>query len=535
MKISLLVPTRKRPQNIDLLISSLGATLGGVAELVLGIDESDSSYDLKKLERTKGVKIVRTPDTQYLSNIYNILFEYCSGDIIGYLSDDIKISGNVVDVFNRVVDTFTLKPNILYVFPAFDSRTGTSTLFRENGLFVPEHGLVSAKSIREIGFLMPPNLEHGYLDQYIGLLYKDYYHLDPDDYFMEHMAGTNRADDETYRIKSVDVDQNGLTADDRDLVTFLYYVEKYLDLHKQAIENLNRKDPLISIVICSRMEGNSNSNLYRLLKSIQDMTCDHDSVEVLIKFDDDDTLIDSMIKKFSKFSFKIKHCKSKRLRGYIDIHHGYGNAFKMASPSSIVVGAMADDFEIIVQDWDKILIENSLHFKDNVFFIHQKEHPNNYSDSNKDKGWISMERKSDIPKSIGCGMRECNICKNDPRAFHDWSFDQIEHMYVVDEAPFWSRKIIEAIGFGPTSFTDVWTLALENTLWHKHNLNRTVFLETPTVKRYLGPMDEKRHPRWTTDRRTNFKYVASEDFRNAIEKQADTVANLTVHESHSGV
>ena len=49
MDISIIIPTRQRPQNIDLIIAETKGSLGRQFELVLGIDEDDQNYDVEWL------------------------------------------------------------------------------------------------------------------------------------------------------------------------------------------------------------------------------------------------------------------------------------------------------------------------------------------------------------------------------------------------------------------------------------------------------------------------------------------------------
>ena len=274
--------------------------------------------------------------------------------------------------------------------------------------------------------------------------------------------------------------------------------------------NSFQKAPLISVVVCSRVEGNENSNLIALLESIQTMTCDPSVIEILIKFDDDDNLALQNIDRLSEFDFTIKYCTGKRLRGYIDIHHGYCQAFEMASPTSIVVGALADDFTVIVKDWDKKILEHSHHFPDNIFFIHQREHPR-YCNTDM------MQRNTDVPLSFDGSTSES-------KCFLDWNFHQFPNLYIVDEAPFWGRAIIDATGgFGPVSFTDAWTLALEHILWNQHHINRTIFMEEGLIQRTTGEMDQPSNIRWDTDRASNFDYINSEEFSSIMEKEVQSI------------
>ena len=107
MDISIIIPTRHRPQNIDRIIAETKGSLGRQFEMVLGIDEDDENYDIERLKKIEGVKIIRTPATPYLSNLYNIMFEYCAGDIIGYYGDDVSFVD--MQILDDIKSTFQKK------------------------------------------------------------------------------------------------------------------------------------------------------------------------------------------------------------------------------------------------------------------------------------------------------------------------------------------------------------------------------------------------------------------------------------------
>ena len=56
MDISIIIPTRHRPQNIDRIIAETKGSLGRQFEMVLGIDEDDENYDIERLKKLKGSK-----------------------------------------------------------------------------------------------------------------------------------------------------------------------------------------------------------------------------------------------------------------------------------------------------------------------------------------------------------------------------------------------------------------------------------------------------------------------------------------------
>ena len=222
------MPTRKRPAHIGRILSELEPILGdNNIELILGIDEDDDSYDRRSIEQLSGVRIVETPKTPYLSNIYNILFEYSSGEIVGYMSDDITFVN--LSVFTHVIESFDTYGNILYFFSPCDAPYPHC---------VPDHGFVTAASARSLGFFALPNMEHGYIDHYLGRLYKEtgLYVVNKTGPIL-HLRGPV-SNDETYRVKTDDKDEHGMTCDDRDVIKFNEWVEKYLQIHKDTIISL---------------------------------------------------------------------------------------------------------------------------------------------------------------------------------------------------------------------------------------------------------------------------------------------------------
>ena len=236
MDISIIIPTRHRPQNIDRIIAETKGSLGRQFEMVLGIDEDDENYDVERLKKIEGIKVIRTPATPYLSNLYNIMFEYCAGNIIGYYGDDVSFVD--MHVLDDVKSAFRKKGDILYFF-ADRNQTVLGTHSK---------AFVSSNSIRALGFLHIPNFEHGYSDHYLGYIYKEVgqYHLHSGPKpFTVHNRPPNQVDsehplwDDIYETKSVLTDAEGRNADDRDKIKFDKFRTRYLALHQEIILNLH--------------------------------------------------------------------------------------------------------------------------------------------------------------------------------------------------------------------------------------------------------------------------------------------------------
>jgi glycosyltransferase involved in cell wall biosynthesis len=222
-KISLLIPTRKRFDKLKKIVEQLANV---DLEIVVGIDLDDDTYDIDYLE-SNNVVVVRTPCTKYLGNIYNILFEYSSGEIIGIMADDIEFTN--LNKFQEVSNWYSeSNKKFLWYF---------SPCNRPYPHCVPDHCFITRDAIMAIGMLFPIGFEHGYLDHYLGRLYKeiDCAIQDPSS-FIKH----NRVKDETLIRKSYELDENNTTCDQRDVILFDKICKVYLPIHKQIIMDINK-------------------------------------------------------------------------------------------------------------------------------------------------------------------------------------------------------------------------------------------------------------------------------------------------------
>jgi hypothetical protein len=94
-KISLLVPSRERLNLKLTLISSIITTVTDITnvELIFGIDEDDPTKDIvcKIAEAIPFVKVVHINNGGKfigINRIWNMLFPHATGDVLGYIGDD---------------------------------------------------------------------------------------------------------------------------------------------------------------------------------------------------------------------------------------------------------------------------------------------------------------------------------------------------------------------------------------------------------------------------------------------------------------
>jgi hypothetical protein len=218
------------------------------------------------------------------------------------------------------------------------------------------------------------------------------------------------------------------------------------------------------------------------------MSADFQNFEVLIKFDSDDKKVRKILPRLDSYPFEIKYLIEPRGRGYLDLYVFYNRLFSLVDKKSVVVAAMADDFEIIQKDWDEIILNKVNIFPDKIFII------------NTDSTILSSGKN-----------------------YLDFDIDSLENLYIVDESPFWSRKLLDicgGIGHMGAS-TDIWTITLEYYLFHRCGINRTIFLEQSLIYRKTrNEIDQPIGIRWWTDRAVMFAFARSSFFKTLVEQQA---------------
>lgn len=159
MKISILVPTRKRPENIKRLYASVKETADQpeLIDFVFYIDIDDpESYDLfQKLEATniqviQGKRIV-------LSKMWNECAQFAKGEILMHGGDDIIFKTKGWDTMVRKAFE-NCQDRILFVHGDdlhWDDRFGT-------------HGFIHLNWIRTVGYFVPPYFSSDYNDTWLN-------------------------------------------------------------------------------------------------------------------------------------------------------------------------------------------------------------------------------------------------------------------------------------------------------------------------------------------------------------------------------
>lgn len=182
--ISLLLPTRQRPDNLKRLVDSVNDTRNTEAiELVTWIDDDDDSYDDLELDITwwkiRGPRMLGGQVN--LSMMWNECYAEACGDIVMHCGDDIVFRTQSWDTI--VYEAFEAYPDkILFAY----GRDGY-----QDGNQFGTHGFVHQKWIEAVGYLFPPLFVSDFNDTFLNDVAKLVGRHVEIDIYTEHMHYIN--------------------------------------------------------------------------------------------------------------------------------------------------------------------------------------------------------------------------------------------------------------------------------------------------------------------------------------------------------
>lgn len=159
-RISILTPTRRRPQWVKRLITSAVNTAHGKIELIFYVDNDDPSKDevwgLQNSGYPKDTILVAEGDRCVLSEMWNRCAGYAQSDILMQCGDDIVFQTPgwddlIVQAFDQVED------KILFVH----GRDG----FQDANLGT--HGFLHRRWVETVGYFVPPYFASDYNDLWL--------------------------------------------------------------------------------------------------------------------------------------------------------------------------------------------------------------------------------------------------------------------------------------------------------------------------------------------------------------------------------
>lgn len=225
MKISLLLPTRNRFDNLKRFCESVVATADdlNLVEVVAYVDNDDASYDGFEAPEGFSFKMVRG-DRLVLSELWNVCWRNCTGEIFGHMGDDIVFRSqgwdtNVREAFKNCED------KILFAFGDdgyWGDRFGT-------------HGFIHRNWTDVVGNFLPPFYSSDWNDQHLNdisvQLGRRVYLPDVTTEHMHYVFGKAERD-----ITHQEREERGA----RDSVRDMYYSEDKTRLRYNEIEALKR-------------------------------------------------------------------------------------------------------------------------------------------------------------------------------------------------------------------------------------------------------------------------------------------------------
>lgn len=154
--ISLLVPTRKRPDNLKRFYESAMATANAPkdVEVVAYVDDDDDSYDfsLPRLRYVRGPRIV-------LSEMWNKCYDIALGPIYGHMGDDIIFRSDNWDALIKNIFS-SYEDKILFVHG-----DDMSDVHRNN---FGTHGFIHKNWVDAVGYFVPPYFSSDFNDTWLN-------------------------------------------------------------------------------------------------------------------------------------------------------------------------------------------------------------------------------------------------------------------------------------------------------------------------------------------------------------------------------
>jgi glycosyltransferase involved in cell wall biosynthesis len=152
--ISLLLPSRGRPENLKRLADSVNATAVGDVELIVVVDEDDPS----EYWGEGNVSVCTVPRQSRMAMYWNMAYQQASGDILMQCSDDIVFHTPGWDIIVR--DAFEqYADRIVFVF----GDDGDPT----HGNY-GTHGFVHRTWVETVGYFVPPYFSADYTDTWLN-------------------------------------------------------------------------------------------------------------------------------------------------------------------------------------------------------------------------------------------------------------------------------------------------------------------------------------------------------------------------------
>jgi hypothetical protein len=255
-------------------------------------------------------------------------------------------------------------------------------------------------------------------------------------------------------------------------------------LYSNRNPDYQNKDILVSLIMCCRIKGNENSDLLNVLKSFIDKASSVNSIEILIKFDDDDDKAAKIFDELKELPVTVKYIVTPRGLGFADLHKACMDLFTVADINSELFWGITDDMDLYTPNWDRFIYD--------------------------------AYKKAKIKT---CTIRLGKLIK-----FHRISLAETPHK--LDSFPVWSRGWLTSATIGYTTGCDIWTNMIEYILFRDYGIdNRLVPKKRVEFKRRIHPvLDQYDSEKWFKYCVPVLKLMETDNFKLIAEDTALAVA-----------
>lgn len=172
--ISLLTPTRGRPESMERLAQSVLDTAKGDVEIIAYLDDDDES-DYTRLPSI--VSVYKTKRT-VLSQYWNLAYEKATGPIYMHCGDDIVFQTRGWDT--KVIAAFDKYPDKIVFVYGDDGDPNKEKKFGS-------HGFLHRNWVEAVGYFVPPYFSSDFNDTWLNEVAEDIGRKEKIDILTEHM------------------------------------------------------------------------------------------------------------------------------------------------------------------------------------------------------------------------------------------------------------------------------------------------------------------------------------------------------------
>lgn len=157
MKISILMPTRKRPQRLKLILDNIAASCDDISNIeLLFLADEDDTETISELYALKQKFIINCDKNIIFSNMWNILYPEATGELIMIAGDDIEFKTTGWDTTIRAVFAEHKDKFIL---------VGTDDGIQHQNIAV--HPFIHRRWVNTLGYVLPPYFKYWYADNWL--------------------------------------------------------------------------------------------------------------------------------------------------------------------------------------------------------------------------------------------------------------------------------------------------------------------------------------------------------------------------------